>query len=329
MKHAALLTCQTFLLGAFAFAADTPASALLVLNKSENRLAILDPQTHQVVARIPTGDQPHELTVSSDGRFAFASNYGAGPGGNTISVIDLAAQTARLVPLEGLARPHGMWFHAGMVYFTAEANQALARYDPAAGKIDWTWKTGQNGTHMVSVSRDGNRVFATNIGSGTVTILDRAGAGWNSTLVNVGRGPEGFDVSPDGRELWAAHSQDGGISIIDLASKQVTRTIPNVTRRSNRLKFTPDGKLVLVSDASTGELVVLEAPARKEVKRVKLGSAAVGVLIAPGGARAYVALQSDNAVAIFDLKTLEPAGRIDMGPGSGPDGLAWAGRPGN
>jgi YVTN family beta-propeller protein len=45
--------------------------------------------------------------------------------------------------------------------------------------------------------------------------------------------------------------------------------------------------------------------------------------MAPDGARAYVAVAGDNEVAIIDLKTLEPMGRISTG--AGPDGMAWAG----
>src|SRR5215510_5902640 len=67
--------------------------ALLVLNKSESTLAIVDPATLKVLARVPTGEAPHEVAASEDGRFAFVSNYGTGDRpGNTISVIDIAAR---------------------------------------------------------------------------------------------------------------------------------------------------------------------------------------------------------------------------------------------
>src|SRR5439155_20994664 len=48
-------------------AAETPSPALLVLNKEENTLAIVDPATKMVVGRVPTGEAPHEVTVSADG----------------------------------------------------------------------------------------------------------------------------------------------------------------------------------------------------------------------------------------------------------------------
>jgi YVTN family beta-propeller protein len=138
----------------------------------------------------------------------------------------------------------------------------------------------------------------------------------------VGKGPEGFDVSPDGKEVWAANSHDGTVSIIEVAKKSVVGTVNVATRSSNRLKFTPDGKFVFISDLGGRELVVVDAIARKELKRIALGGGAAGILMEPTGARAYVAVGSENGVTVIDLKTMEAAGHIETGPG--PDGLGWA-----
>ncbi len=306
-------------------AAETPSPALLVLNKEENSLAIVDPATRRVVGRVPTGEAPHEVTVSADGKLAFVTNYGSRNPGNTISVIDLAAQKeVRRVDLGPLGRPHGITFANGKVYFTAEASKLIGRYDPASQRIDWLLGTGQNTTHMLLVSRDTNTIFTANIGSDSITAIERAASplDWNETVIPVGKGPEGIDLSPDGKELWAAHSRDGGVSIIDIATKKVKHTLDLQTKRSNRLKFTPDGKLVLISDLAGGDLVVLDAPTRKEIKRMKLGRSPEGILIVPDGSRAYVAVAGDHNVAVIDLKTLELSDHIPTG--SGPDGMAWA-----
>jgi YVTN family beta-propeller protein len=113
---------------------------------------------------------------------------------------------------------------------------------------------------------------------------------------------------------------DGGISVIDVASKKVIHTIDAGARAPNRLKFTPDGKLALVSEIRGGDLVVVDTATRAVVKRLPLGRGASGILIPPGGARAYVALTGDNAIAVIDLATLTEIGRLSTG--SGPDGMA-------
>src|SRR6266403_1359398 len=83
------------LLGANFTAAQTPSPALLVLEKSDNSLAIVDPATLQIVARVPAGPDPHEIVTSADGKLAYISNYGGSDSAlNTISVIDLATLKA-------------------------------------------------------------------------------------------------------------------------------------------------------------------------------------------------------------------------------------------
>jgi len=315
------------LLALTAAGAETPKSTLLVLNK-EGNLAIVDPGSGKVVGRVPTGEGPHEVATSSDGRLAFVGNYGAQTPGSTLSVIDLVAQKElHRVDLGPLRRPHGMFYAGGKVYFTAEVNKIVARYDPESNTIDWLLGTGQNTTHMVMLNKDQTQIYTANIGSDSISVLERGPnpMNWTQTVIPVGKGPEGFDVSPDGKQIWTAHSRDGGVSIIDLASKKVVQTLDLHTKRSNRLKFTPDGKLVLISDIEPGELVILDVPARKEIKRLKLGRNPEGILIAPDGRRAYVAVNGDNKVAVIDLKTLEVSGEIL--PGNGPDGMAWAERP--
>ncbi len=298
------------------------AQTLLVLNK-EGSLAIVDAAARKVIGRVPTGESPHEVAASTDGKLAFTSNYGGTTPGNTISVIDIQAQKElRRFDLGPLRRPHGLTFAGGKLYFTAELNKLIGRYDPAANRVDWLLGTGQNTTHMVSVAPDTNLIFTSNIGSDSITMIESAGVGnWNETVIPVGKGPEGFDLSPDGKQIWAANSRDGSVSVIDLYTKQVVRTFGVQTRRSNRLKFTPDGRLVLISDLDGGELLVLERATKKEVKRMKLGRNPAGILIEPDSSRAYVAVTGDNDVAVIDLRTLDLEARIRTG--NGPDGMAW------
>jgi YVTN family beta-propeller protein len=297
---------------------------LVVLNKDDATLVTIDPSNGRILGTVPTGEGPHEAAVSDDGRWAFAANYGAQTPGNSISIIDLQAmKEARRLDVSPLLRPHGLYFHDGKLYFTSETNRLVARYDPAANKIDWLMGTGQAGTHMVWVSPDGARIVTANIGSNSMTLLERGQnpAAWNATTIPVGRGPEGFDVSPDGKEIWAAHSQDGGVSVIDVAAKKVTGTFDAQTKRSNRLKFTRDGRTVIITDVDTGDLVVIDAQSHSVTKRIPLGKSPEGILIAPDGSTAYVAVTGDNNIAVVDLKTLAVTRRIQ--PGKGPDGMAW------
>jgi YVTN family beta-propeller protein len=332
-RSAAAKILRAVFFSAFIFAAastaqsQTPSPTLLVLNKAANSLAIVDPATKQVVARIDTGEGPHEVAASDDGKLAFVTNYGAKTPGNSLSVIDLVAQKEiHRVDLGPLGRPHGILFADGKVYFTVELNKLIARYDPETNKVDWLLGVGQNRTHMLVRTKYLNEIFTSNVDSRTVTAIEKSSdpSGWKETNIAVGKGPEGIDISPDDKEVWAANSGDGTVSVINTATSKVTHTFNVHTKHSNRLKFTNDGKLVLISDPATDELMVVDAATKKIVKQLNVGRGPGGILIAPGGERAYVALAGDNAVAEIDLHKLEIAERIPTGPG--PDGMAWAQR---
>jgi YVTN family beta-propeller protein len=300
------------------------AQTLLVLNK-EGTVAIVDPVTQKVLGRAPTGEGPHEVVATTDGKLAVVSNYGSGTApGHSLSVIDIAnRKEIHRVDTTPLIRPHGLFSIDGRVYFTAEGSKAVARYDPASNKIDWLVGTGQDGTHMVYLTKDQNLMFTANIGAGTMSIFAKTANGqdWRQTVVPVGAAPEGFDLTPDGKEIWAANGGDGTVSIIDIASKKVTQTFSIGSKRSNRLKFTPDGKRALISDLTGGDLIVVDVASRKDIKHLNVGRGVAGTLVSPDGSRVYMAATNDNWVAVVDLKTLEVLSRISTG--TGPDGMDW------
>lgn len=317
-------------------AQSTPKRSLLALSKANHTLSVVDPATLKIIARIPVGEDPHEVVASWDGRTAYVCIYGGGSL-HEINLIDLVAQKPlRTIDTRPLFGPHDITFVGGKAWFTAEGSKSIGRYDPATGKLDWSMGTGQDRTHMIYVTASGKKIYTTNMASGTVSIFEdtliepgrmappgaKPREEWNQTIVSTARGSEGFDVSPDGDELWTASSEDGTISIIDLGTKKLAEKVDAKVLGANRLKFTPDGKQVLISSLRSGELTVYGAKSRKEVKRLKLGRGAAGILMDPDGSRAFVACSADNYVAVIDLKTLEVTGRLDVG--GVPDGLAWA-----
>jgi len=347
--------------------AQTPSPALLVLEKSDNSLAIVDPATLQIVARVPAGPDPHEIVASADGKLAYISNYGGSDSAlNTISVIDLAAGKA-LTPINlgALHSAHGLAFAGSKLYFTAETNKAVGRYDPATQSVDLVLGTGQDRTHMVAVSESLDRIVTSNVSSGTISIIEQVsqpsggfgpppgskGPGsapsaggpppgmspppggprktWRVTNVPAGRGAEGFDVSPDGKEIWAANAQDATVTIIDTAAKRVTQTLPISLRGANRLKFTPDGRRVLIAGGggggTAGSSLVVMDTATR--KEVKQ--------LNLGGGAAGILIVPDGSRAYVAVSGGDKVAVVDLksldvtgyvSTGKQPDGLAWVQR---
>ena len=309
---------------------------LLALSKANHTLAIIDPSTLNILARVPVGSDPHEVVASSDGKIAYVAIYGGGTL-HELNVIDLVAgKPLPTIDTRPLFGPHDVAFVQNKVWFTAEGSKSIGRYDPVTGKLDWSMGTGQDRTHMIHVTADAKNIYTTNISSGTVSILTdtlfqpgknapanaKPRADWIHVTVPVSRGSEGFDVLPNGRLLWTASNEDGAISIVDVVSKKLSGKIDAKAIGANRLKFTPDGKMAFVSSLSTGDIYIFDTSSKKQIKKMNIGHGAAGILMDPDGTRAFIACSADNYIAVVDLKTLQVTTRLDVG--GVPDGMAWA-----
>lgn len=300
---------------------------LLVISKPGDSLLIIDPANLKALARVPTGEGPHEVIAAADGLTAYVANYGTGPKpGASLSVIDLVGKReVKRIELNDLVRPHGLVEAGGNIYFTAEGAQSVARYNPGTGSVDWRVKTEQKGTHMLAISPDRKRIYTANIGSDSVSVIE-LGAGQTGarvTQIQVGKQPEGIALSPDGRELWIGHRVDGLVTVIDTTTSKATATL-NVGEVPLRMTFTPDGKRILIMNPTGDGLHVFDRATRHEVKRVEIGGAPVNAVCSPDGRKAYVTVIQASKVVVVDLEKLMIVG--EAGYENVSDGIAWAGK---
>lgn len=325
-----------------ASAADS--GTLLVLNKSDNTVSLIDLASKKAVATIPTGVGPHEVAVSPNGKLAVIANYGtqAQPG-STLTVVDIPGKKQlRTIDLGAYRRPHGIvWLKGNEVAVTVEGSKALLLVDVSSGQVLGAVGTEQNVSHMVVVSPQHRRAYVANIGSGSVTAIDlkekkRIGD------IQTGAGAEGIDISPNEKEVWVTNRTANTVSVIDAASLKVTATLESKDFPI-RVKFVPGGKYVLVSNARSGDVAVFDAATKKEIRRIPMqikatdaSSAAsrifgtqfgqspvpVGILVAPGVSHAFVANTNADIVTVIDLKTWEIVDRLTAG--KEPDGLGYS-----
>jgi len=297
-------------------------ATLLVLNKADATLAFVDPTNMAVVAKIATGNGPHEVAVTGDAKTAIVANYGTGPEpGATLSIVDVAARAERKRLKLPVLRPHGLYAVGQRVWFTAEGSRVVGSI--VDDGVEAILGTGAEVSHMVVTTPDQKKLYTANIGSDSVTMIDLSGAPRVVRLKQIAavKGPEGIDLR--GEELWAAsRAPNGGIAIIDVASATVKQTIATTTKSINRVKFTVDGKRVLVSDTPANEVLVYDAATREIVKRIATPEGPSGIVVVPDGKRAFVACAGAGKVVAIDLETLAVTGSVATG--NVPDGMAWA-----
>jgi len=319
--------------------AGAAADTLVVLNKSDATASLIDLTKGAAVATLPTGQAPHEVDVSPDGKLALVANYGTREApGSTLTLLDVSgARVVRTIELGTHKRPHGVkWIDARRAAVTSEASKALLVVDVEAGRVESAISTGQEVSHMVALAPDRSRAFVASIGSGTVTAIDLK-EGKAAGVVATGAGAEGIDVTPDGSQVWVTNREADTVSVLDARTLGRVATLPG-GGFPIRARVTPDGRWVLVSNARGGDLAVFDARQLTEARRIALkatlrategrlmtfgnSSVPIGVVVHPGGKRAWVAHANADVITILDLEQWTAAGTLTAG--REPDGMAYS-----
>jgi len=317
---------------------------LLVCNKGAASLSIFDLATRREVAVVPTGIAPHEVAVSPDGRTAVVTDYGAQKPGSTLTVVDvLRGERLRTLEVarfetgsEGgeerklCLRPHGIGFVTDdQVVVTSEAARRLVRFDLTTGRAVRTWTTPQTTMHMVALSPDGGRAFATSIRDGDLAVFDlRGAANGPATVVACGEGSEGLAVDPASGEVWVGNRAANSLTIVDPASGAAVATLATADFPF-RVVFPPRGGIALVSCAEGGEVQVFDTATRRLRSSIAISGDAseqsampMGICSDADGRFAYVACGRGEFVAVLDLAAGKVVDRLPAR--AGPDGIAVA-----
>lgn len=297
-------------------AAPAPKGTVIVTNMNDNTATVIDAASGRVLATLPTGEGPHEVAASHDGRWAVVSNYGIrGKPGNTLTVIDLDRLAVdRTIDLGGYQRPHGIAFYPGdtMLVVTSETSRAVLMIDFRTSRVAGTAPTNGRTSHMLALVPDGSRLFTSNIADHTITEIDPRSRESKRTIA-VGHQPEGIAVAPDGRTVWSGSNGDSIVVIVDVAAGRAADTLRGFGM-PYRMAVTPDGKRAVVTDPVKSEISIFDAVTRRRQALIAVaadslaattevpGSASPeGVTVSADSRWAFVTLQGRNRMVTIDL----------------------------
>ncbi len=289
---------------------------LLVSNQAADSVWRLSAQDGRKRGEYRTGDSPHEIAVSPDGRTAVVSNYGSEVAGSSLSVLDLQrGRPTRTIDLGTHGAPHGLHFlDGGRVVVTAEGSASVLLVDLDAGKVERAIDIGDGIGHMLAVSADRRVGYVSKLGRGTISRIDLV-TGRMLLERPAGKGAEGIALRPDGLELWVANRDEGTVTVHDPNTLAVRRRMSS-RGFPLRVAFTPDGRHACVVNARSAELQVFDARTKLAVTRIALvregmdirdtalgrGALPIGITIDPVKPRAYVALSGGDRVAVVDTQ---------------------------
>lgn len=299
------------------------SGTLLVGNKGEDTLSFINLKTGREIARETTGPNPHEIAISPDGLTAAVVNYGS----DTIDIFEIASHSKiETISLAPNKRPHGIvWLNDGRIIATTEGSNSLTIVSPPVNdtldrKIS-AISTGQTGSHMVVLSPGKKRAFVTNMGSGTVSVLDLEAMD-KITDLPAGTEPEGIAITPDGKTIWVADRRSDEMHVFDTANLTKIKTIAT-GKFPIRVVISPDGKTVVTSELGDGAIGLFDVQTMESKKQIRISgtqdSGQVTLLFSDDGKRLYAAETGLNRIAEIDMETGKLLGRLPAGKNG--DGL--------
>jgi YVTN family beta-propeller protein len=328
-RSASLNLTTVVLAGALAFHPAPAASqsaqgrtgTLVVLNKGESTATFVDVASGEVLATLPTGQGPHELAMTRDGRRAVSTDYSRG---NSLTVFDVEAlRVERTIDLSAYPSPHGAFFLPGdsILAVSSEASRNVVLVRVADGTVAGAISTEAGGSHMVAVTGDGSTLFTGDMQANTVSRLDVA-SGAKTGSFPVAARPEAITVSRDGTQVWVGSNDEGTVSVVDPSTGQVTTPLSGFGW-PYRILIVESRDLVVLPDLRTHRVRFVRYSDRSELGRLDFpDEGPQGVALTADEGTLFLSLSRAGEVAVIDLSTREVVRRIPVGPT--PDGIGWS-----
>lgn len=317
------ITVLLSVLAAFVYSQPPPglSGTLIVLNKGGDDATFVDLASGETVATLPTGNNPHELIVTDDGRWAIGTDYS---GGNSLTVFDVEnLSVARTIDLSDHPAPHGILLMPGQdrVIVTTEGSNEVVIVDFHAGEIEEVIDTGQPGSHMVAMSSDGAMAVTANTRGNSASVIDLE-AGATVRILDMPPQPEAIGANPEAFDVWVGSNAEGTVSLIDLDDGDIRRQLTGFSW-PYRILFTRDQRFVVIPDPRNQDLKVFDAATGDEHGRLDFsGGSPQGVTLHPDDRTLFLSLSGEGAVAVVDIERMLVLGKYEVG--NRPDGIGYS-----
>lgn len=294
---------------------------LVVVNKSDNSVSIIDLISQKIINTLPTGTGPHELVISNDGRWAVSTDF---VGGNSLTVFDLSNQTvARTIQLPNHPGPHGIKFlnDQQRVAFTSGKSQHMVIANIHTAAIETAVSTQQQTTHMLAIGAKEDLVYTTNIRSNSISqisLLENAVV----KQISTEEMPEAINITADGKQLWYGANKAGLVTVIDTESEAELAQFSGFSF-PYRVLFSHDEKMAIVPDFRRHEVRFFDTESLQEVGVLALGegSGPQGVVLHPELDIVFLSLNLKNKIVAIDIASREIIAEYPTG--NNPDGVGY------
>ncbi|MGQ0538624.1 MAG: YVTN family beta-propeller repeat protein [Gemmatimonadaceae bacterium] len=263
-------------------AVSRDGSRVYLASDKTGNFQIVDVRRGAVAASIPVGKDLNQMTLTSDGRFAYVPVRGE----NAIAVVQL--EPLRLLKkLPSPPGPHDAYTSAdgSRIYVGAQFGNAISVIDPATQSVLHTIPT-TAGVRPLEPSHDGKTIYVALSKLLGFVVVDPATRSV-TRRVELGTLPEGMPEPY--RETW-----------------------------THALQLSPDGKELWVTDDIHDLIRIVRLADMKEIAQIRTGHFPHWFALRPDGKVLFVSLWFSDAVAAIDVATRKVLTNIQFERGSGP-----------
>ena len=196
------------------------------------------------------------------------------------------------------------------VYIANESSNTVTVVDGTNFEVLGEIDTLNHAPHDLALSRDGKTLWATNLASGRISVIDTDSL---ETIASIYTGKRSHVVTltNDNKHAWVANIDDDTISIIDTKIYRILGTIP-VSKGPMGIAFSRNGKLAYVSTKDKF-VNVIDTMAHKVIKKIPVGPNPHFLVLGPDG-RIWGTNTGRNDIYMIDPEKNEVSESIEVGP---------------
>jgi len=291
---------------------DAPRSRVFVANESSNTVTVVDGDSFQVVATVDARNHAtHDLAVSRDGRWLFATNLASG----RLSAINTRAlETVASIATGDRAHVVTLTNDNRQAWVANIGENTISIVDTGTFRILGTIAVGKGPTGL-TFSRDGRFAYVSNQGDKTVEVIDTAS---HRVLkaIPVGTNPHFLVLGPDGR-IWGTNTGGTDIYVIDPATQDKIASI-NVGPAPQQIAFGfkgLQGPNAYVTVAGLNRVVVVSAdPSNLRIlEQIDVGQRPNGISNNREGTRLFVVHEISNDMKVIDTGSSSLLATVPVG----------------
>jgi YVTN family beta-propeller protein len=291
---------------------EASRSRVFVANESSNNVTVVDGDSFQVIATVDARNHAtHDLAVSRDGRWLFATNLASG----RLSAINTRAlETVASIATGDRAHVVTLTNDNRQAWVANIGENTISIVDTGTFRILGTIAVGKGPTGL-TFSRDGRFAYVSNQGDKTVEVIDTAS---HRVLraIPVGTNPHFLVLGPDGR-IWGTNTGGTDIYVIDPATQDKVGSI-NVGPAPQQIGFGfkgLQGPNAYVTVAGLNRVVVVSAdPSNLRIlEQIDVGQRPNGISNNREGTRLFVVHETSNDLKIIDTGSSSVLATVPVG----------------